>query len=168
MNGAESSLVSEVKEKQDQDPILLDLKANVQKQRVLAFEQGGDSVLRYQGRLCVSRVDELLERIMLEAHSSRYSIHLGSTKMYRDLREVYWWNGMKKDIAEFVTKCSNCQQVKVEHQRPGGLAQNIELSEWKWEMINMDFITGLPRSHRQHDFIWVIVDRMTKLATFYR
>ncbi|WMV60095.1 hypothetical protein MTR67_053480, partial [Solanum verrucosum] len=78
-----------VKEKQDQDPILLDLKANVQMHRVLAFEQGGDSVLKYQGRLCVPMVDELQERIMKEAHSSRYSIHPSSTKMYRDLREVY-------------------------------------------------------------------------------
>ncbi|KAH0694961.1 hypothetical protein KY285_022058 [Solanum tuberosum] len=163
---AESSLMSEVKEKQDQDPILLELKANVQKQRVLAFEQGGDGVLRYQGRLCVPMVDGLQEKIMEEAHSSRYSFHPGSTKMYRDLREVYWWNGMKKGIAEFVAKCPNCQQVKVEHQRPGGLAQRIELPGWKWEMINMDFITGLPRSRRQHDSIWVIVDRMTKSAHF--
>ncbi|WMV14167.1 hypothetical protein MTR67_007552 [Solanum verrucosum] len=76
-------------------------------------------------------VDEHQERIMEEAHSSIYSIHPDSTKMYRDLREVYWWNGIKKDIAEFVAKCLNCQQVKVEHQRPGGLAQNIELPEWK-------------------------------------
>ncbi|KAH0636581.1 hypothetical protein KY289_036496 [Solanum tuberosum] len=112
--------------------------ANVHKQKVLAFEQRGDGVLRYQG----------------------------STKMYRDLGEVYWWNSMKKGVAEFVAKCPNCQQVKVEHQRPGGLAQNIELSEWKWEMNNIDFIIGLPRSHRHHDSIWMIVDRMTKSAHF--
>ena len=68
---------------------------------------------------------------MEEAHSSIYSIHSGSTKMYRDLREMYWWNDMKKGIAKFVAKCPNCQQVKVEHQWPGGLAQNIELPEWK-------------------------------------
>ncbi|KAH0661397.1 hypothetical protein KY284_026328 [Solanum tuberosum] len=126
MNGVESSLVSE---------------ANVHKQKVLAFEPGGDGVLRYQGRLCVPKVDELQERIMEEAHSTRYSIHAGSTKMYRDLREVYWWSSMKKGIAEFVAKCLKCQQFKVEHQRPGGMAQNIELSKWKWNMINMDFIT---------------------------
>ncbi|WMV37480.1 hypothetical protein MTR67_030865 [Solanum verrucosum] len=108
----------------------------------------------------------LQERIMEEAHSSKYSIHPGSTMMYRDLKEVYWWNSMKKSVAEFVAKCPNCQQVKVEHQRPGSLAQNIELPEWKWEMINLDFITGLPRSHIQHDTIWVIVDRMTKSAHF--
>ncbi|WMV46551.1 hypothetical protein MTR67_039936 [Solanum verrucosum] len=69
MYGDESSLVSKVIEKQDQDPILLELKANVHKQKVMAFEQGGDGVLRYQGRLCVPRVDELQERIMEEAHS---------------------------------------------------------------------------------------------------
>ena len=66
--------------------------------------------------------------------------------MYRDLVVVYWREGMKKDIAEFVAKCSNCHQVKVEHQRPGGLYQVIELLEWKWEMINMDLIIGFPRS----------------------
>ncbi|XP_049373445.1 uncharacterized protein LOC125838428 [Solanum verrucosum] len=90
--------------------------ANVQSQRILAFEQGGDGVLRFQGRLCVPMVDGLQERIMEEAHSFRYSIHPGSTKMYCDLREVYWWNGMKKDIAEFVVKCPNCQQVKTDGQ----------------------------------------------------
>ena len=73
-----------------------------------------------------------------ESYSSRYSIHLDSTKMYRDLREVYWWNGMTKGIAEFFAKCKKCQQVKMEHQRPGGLAQNIKSPKWKWEMINMD------------------------------
>jgi hypothetical protein len=73
-------------------------------------------VLRYQNRLCVPDVDDVRERIMAEAHSSKYSIHPGSTKMYHDLREVYWWSGMKRDIAEFVSKCPNCQQVKVEHQ----------------------------------------------------
>lgn len=73
---------------------------------------------------------------------------------------------MKRDIAEFVSKCPNCQQVKVEHQRPSGVAQNIEIPRWKWEMINMDFVTGLPKSRRQYDSIWVIVDRMTKSAHF--
>ena len=106
---------------------MLDLKASVHKQRVLTFEQGGDDELKYQGRLCVPKVDGLQERILEEAQSSRYSIHPGSTKMYCDLREVYMWEGMKNDNVEFVVMCSNCQQVKVNHQRHGGLAQNIEL-----------------------------------------
>ena len=82
-------------------------------------------MLKYQGRLCEPRVDELQERIIEEAHSSRNFIHPGFTKMYCDLREVCWWEVMKKGIAEFVVKCPNYQQVKVEHQRPGGLAQSI-------------------------------------------
>ena len=92
-------------------------------------------MLKCQGRLFVLRMDKLIERIMVEAHSFRYSIHMGSIKMYFYLRDVYWWEGMKKGIAEFVAKCPNFQQVKVEHQRPVGLAQNIELPEWKWEVI---------------------------------
>ncbi|WMV38193.1 hypothetical protein MTR67_031578 [Solanum verrucosum] len=86
--------------------------------------------------------------------------------MYRELREVYWWNGMKKDIKGYVAKCPNCQQVKAEHLRPGGLSQDIEIPTWKWEDVIMDFIVGSPRTRRQHDSIWVIVDRMTKSAHF--
>ncbi|XP_049365267.1 uncharacterized protein LOC125830089 [Solanum verrucosum] len=86
--------------------------------------------------------------------------------MFCDLRELYWWNGVKKDIAEFVAKCPNCQQVKVEHQRSGGLSQDIAILTWKWEDVNMDFIVGLPRTRQQRDSIWVIVDQMSKSAHF--
>ncbi|WMV50693.1 hypothetical protein MTR67_044078 [Solanum verrucosum] len=78
----------------------------------VAYDPG---MLRYQGRLCVPNVGELRQHILVEAHNSRYFIHPGATKMYNDVREVYWWNGMERDIADFVAKCPNCQQVKVEH-----------------------------------------------------
>ena len=68
---------------------------------------------------------------------------------------------MKWDITYFVSKFPNCQQGKVENQKPGGMTQEIDIPTWKWEVINMDFITGLPRTRRQHDSIWVIVDRIT-------
>ena len=126
-------------------------------------------MLKYQGRLCVPRMDGIQERNMEEAHSSRNSIHPGSTKMFRNLRGVYWWEGMKKGIVEFVVRCLNCQQVKVEHERSGSLASTIQLPEWKWDMINMDFIIGLQRSSRQHDSIWVIINKKRQnLPTFYR
>ena len=73
-----------------------------------SFSQGEDGVLRHQKRLCVPDMDGLRELIMEEAHGSRYSIHPGATKMYLDLREIYWWNGMKRDIEDFVAKCPNC------------------------------------------------------------
>ena len=64
-----------------------------------------------------------------------------------------------------MSKCPNCQQVKVEHQKPAGMTQEIDIPTWKWDVIYMDLITGLPRTRTQHDSIWVIVDRMTK--SFY-
>ncbi|WMV18336.1 hypothetical protein MTR67_011721 [Solanum verrucosum] len=114
-------IVADVKAKQCLDPILVDLKEVVLKKSVEAFSQGGDGVLRYQGHLCVPNVNDLREQIFSEAHSSRYFIHPGATKMYRDMWEVYWWNGMKNNIVEFLAKCPNCQQVKVEYQKSGGL-----------------------------------------------
>ncbi|XP_070045255.1 uncharacterized protein [Nicotiana tomentosiformis] len=112
-----------------------------------------DGTPRYQERLCVPNVDGLLERIMTEAHNSRYSMHPGSTKMYPNLKEIHWWNDMKRNVADFVARCPNCKQVNDEHRRPGGLAYNIELPMWKWEMINMDFLVGLPRTPLKVDSI---------------
>ncbi|GKF07195.1 reverse transcriptase domain-containing protein [Tanacetum coccineum] len=84
--------------------------------------------------------------------------------MYYDRRDMYWWLGMKKDIALYVSKCLTCSKIKAEHQRPSGLLQQPEILEWKWERIAMDFVTKLPRTSSGHDAIWVIVDRLTKSA----
>ncbi|KAD7476898.1 hypothetical protein E3N88_00034 [Mikania micrantha] len=104
--------------------------------------------------------------ILDEAHKSKYSIHPGADKMYKDLKDFYWWPGMKKQIAEYVDRCLTCLKVKAEHQRPSGLLQQPEIPMWKWDKISMDFITKLPRTSRNHDSIWVIVDRLTKSAHF--
>jgi hypothetical protein len=95
-----------------------------------------------------------------------YSIRPGSTKMYKDLKNRYWWYGMKRDIAEYVLLCDTCQQVKVEHQRLAGLVQSLKIPEWKWEEIRMDFIVGLPHTQAGYDYIWVIVDRLTKVSHY--
>ena len=102
-NRAESSLIVEVKEKKESDLILLELKGAFHNHRVEVFSKGGDGVLR-QGRLCVTDVGELRKHILAEVHNSMYSIHPAATNKYHDLREVYWWNGMKRDIADFVSK----------------------------------------------------------------
>ena len=88
-NGKKSFFVVEVNENKDSDPILLELKGAVHNQRVEVFSQGGDDVLRYQGRLRVLDMGELRQHILEESHNSRYSIHPGATKMYRHQREVY-------------------------------------------------------------------------------
>ena len=131
-----------------------------------SFSKGEDVVLRHHGILRVPDVDGLRELTMEVAHGSRYSIHPGATKMYHDIQETYWWNGMKRDIINFVGKSSNCQQVKEEHQRPGGFTQNIDIPTWKWKDIKMDFVVWLLRYRRKYDSIWVIVDRLTNSAYF--
>ena len=73
---------------------------------------------------------------------------------------------MKKDVTQFVSACLTCQKAKVEHQRPDGILQPLEIPVWKWDSISMDFVTPLPRTFRGHDTIWVIVDRLTKSAHF--
>ncbi|GKE25711.1 retrotransposon protein, putative, ty3-gypsy subclass, partial [Tanacetum coccineum] len=78
----------------------------------------------------------------------------------------YWWPGMKKDIAVYVSRCLTCLKVKAEHQRSSGLLQQPEIPEWKWKRIAIDFVTKLPRTSSGHDTIWVIVDRLTKSAHF--
>ena len=73
---------------------------------------------------------------------------------------------MKRDNVDFVSKCPNCQQVKYEHQRHGGTLQRMSIPKWKWERIAMDFVVGLPKTSGKFDFIWVIVERLTKSAHF--
>jgi hypothetical protein len=82
------------------------------------------------------------------------------------LKTHYWWYGMKRDIAEYVSLCDTCQRVKAEHQRTAGLLQPLKILEWKWEEIGMDFVVGLPRTQARYDSIWLIVDRLTKVAHF--
>ncbi|GKC39899.1 putative reverse transcriptase domain-containing protein [Tanacetum coccineum] len=130
------------------------------------IEQRSDETLYYLDRIWVPLKGEVRTLIIDEAHKSKYFVHLGVDKMYYDLRDRYWWPGMKKDIAEYVSKCLTCLKVKAEHQRPSGLLQQPEIPVWKWKGIAMDFVTKLPRTSSGHDTIWVIMDRLTKSAYF--
>ncbi|GJR49398.1 reverse transcriptase domain-containing protein [Tanacetum coccineum] len=108
----------------------------------------------------------LRDLIMHESHKSKYYIHPGSDKMYRDLKKLYWWPNIKAIIAEYVGKCLTCSRVKAECQKPSGLLIQPEIPTWKWERITMDLFTKLPKTLSGHDTIWVIVDRLIKLAHF--
>ena len=69
--------------------------------------------------------------------------------MYQDLRQHYWWDGMKKDVSDFVARCLVCQQVKTEHQKPAGMLQSLDIPEWKWDKITMDLVPGLPKTTKR-------------------
>jgi transposase InsO family protein len=158
--------MSQIKEAQKGNESIDGIKRRISSGKVPGFEEDDQGVLWYKGRICVPADSELKEVIMKEAHETPYSIHPGGTKMYQDLKEQFWWHGMKREIASFISKCDICQRVKAEHQRPAGLLQPLQVPEWKWDSVGMDFITGFPRSSRGNDSIWVIVDRLTKVAHF--
>ncbi|KAE8664148.1 Detected protein of unknown function [Hibiscus syriacus] len=160
------TLVDEIKAKQPLDSSLLSIFEQVEQGTNTDYTIDQDEVLCFKGRYCVPDDAELRQTILTEAHSSPYAMHPGGDKMYRNLRERYYWTGMKKDISDFVARCLTCQQVKAEHQHPSGLLQPIKIPEWKWERITMDFVTGLPMTPLKKDSVWVIVDRLTKSAHF--
>jgi hypothetical protein len=106
----------------------------------------------------VPRREALKKKILDEAHMSRYSIYPGSTKMYHDLCQQFWWTRMKHEIAHYVLECDTYQKVKADYMKPEGLLQPLSIPEWKWDDISMDFIVGLPLTARKFDSIWVIMD----------
>ncbi|KAL0536694.1 hypothetical protein IC582_025654 [Cucumis melo] len=144
----------------------------VEKRCLVEIEQGedfsisSDNGLMFEGRLCVPKDSAVKTKLLTEAHSSPFTMHPGSTKMYQDLRCVYWWRNMKRRVADFASRCLVCQQVKALRQKPTGLLQPLSVPGWKWENVSMDFITGLPRTLKGYTVIWVVVDRLTKSAHF--
>nr|GEZ53401.1 retrotransposon protein, putative, Ty3-gypsy subclass [Tanacetum cinerariifolium] len=125
-----------------------------------------DALSRKSGMLANLQIELEIIRDLEQAHSSPFSIHPSFTKMYEDLKQHFWWNGMKQDIATFLEKCLICQQVKIEHQHTSGLLQPLDIPVWKWDEIFMDFVTGLPHTQKKNDAIWVVVDHFTKSARF--
>ena len=73
---------------------------------------------------------------------------------------------MKNDVAKYIARCMECQNVKVEHRHPAGLLQTLPIPKWKWDVVTMDFITKLPKTIFQNDEIMVVVDKLTKAAHF--
>jgi hypothetical protein len=123
-------------------------------------------VLWFNNRIVVPKNHQLRKQILDEAHLSKFSIHPGSTKMYQDLRQNFWWTRMKREIAKYVSECDTCQRVKASHLKVSGTLQPLPIPSRKWEDISMDFIVGLPNTSQRHDSIWVIIDRLTKTTHF--
>jgi hypothetical protein len=130
------------------------------------FRQDSKGILWFGDRLVVPKNPKLRKNIVDEAHLSKFSMHPGSNKMYHDLRSLYWWTRMKREIAKYISECDTCQRVKASHLKVAGTLQPLPIPSWKWGDICMDFIVGLPNTSRHHNSIWVIVDRLTKTAHF--
>ncbi|GJV75999.1 reverse transcriptase domain-containing protein [Tanacetum coccineum] len=116
--------------------------------------------LYFMDRIWVPLIGDVRTIIMDEAHKTKYYVHPGADKMYYDLRDRYWWPGMKRDIATYVSKYLTCSKVKAEHQRPSGLLQQPEIPEWKWDKITMDFITNYLEDYSTEKLAKIYVDEI--------
>jgi len=161
----ESSLHNRVIELQRTDVGIHHIKRRMKEEETKHFWVNENRILWFKDRLVLPKNHELQNQILSEAHSSKLSIHLGSSKTYQDLKPLFWWTKMKKEIAAFVARCYNCCRVKAAHMK-AGLLQPLSIPGWKWEEVSIDFIYGLPSSVKGYNSIWMIVDRLTKVARF--
>ncbi|GJU02354.1 putative reverse transcriptase domain-containing protein [Tanacetum coccineum] len=130
----------------------VDESAGLQKGLDEMIEQRSDGTLYYLDRIWVPLKGDVRTLIMDEAHKSKYSVHPGADKMYYDLRDRYWWPGMKKDIAEYVSKCLTCLKVKAEHQRPSGLLQQPEIPDVHLLLVEFSYNNSYHSSVRCASF----------------
>jgi len=161
-----SNILEEIKVGQKEDLGLVYRVLLVKQGKGVDFRLDQNGVLMFRDRVCVPDVPELKKRIFNEGHRSSLSIHPRATKMYQDLKRLFWWLGMKKDIAEFVYACLVCQKSKIEHQKLSSLMQPLFVPKWKWDSISKDFVGALPKTVKGFYSIWVVVDRLTKLVHF--
>jgi hypothetical protein len=122
-------LDDQIKEAQKDDEELMRIKGQTGENKAPDFRVDQYGTLWFKKRLCVPEQGHFRNTVMDEAHNSAYSIHPGATKMYVDLREKYWWKGMKGDVVKFIAQCDICQRVKIEHQKPSGLLQPLPIPE---------------------------------------
>lgn len=108
-------LMEQIRVQQSCDGKLAQILADVGKFSPMGFSQRGDGMLLFQDRVCVPDDVGIRKEILVEAHKSRYTIHPGTAKMYQGLRRQFWWDGLKRDVAQYVSQCAVCQQVKAEH-----------------------------------------------------
>jgi hypothetical protein len=126
---------------------------NQKVEKYKCFHQDNKGILWFEDRLVVPKNGELRKKILDEAHLSKFSMHLGSTKMFHDPKPLYWWIRMKREIATYVFECDTCQRIKASHLKSVGALQPLSIPSWKWDDISIDFIMGLPNTSRHHDSI---------------
>ena len=120
------TLIQQIKEKKMDDSELAKLIIRIDERPDFYLQDG---VLYFKGRFCVPNVPEFKATILEEAHHTKYTVHPGNTKMYHNLKARYWWNGMKREIAKYVSRCLVCQKVKAKHQKPGGKLRPLKIPE---------------------------------------
>jgi hypothetical protein len=117
------TLRDEIKAAQKNDEDMGHIKRRLQERdpKVACFREDAEGTLWFKEMLVVPKKEALKKKILDEAYMSRYSIHPGSTKMYHDLRQQFWWTRMKREAAHCVSECDTCRKVKANYMKHGGL-----------------------------------------------
>ncbi|WVZ89586.1 hypothetical protein U9M48_035967, partial [Paspalum notatum var. saurae] len=155
----EPTLKKQIIAAQKQDPGMNHIRNEIDDKKKAYLTLDDHGVLWFKHRLVVPKDMELRKRILDEAHTSMFTMHPGSNKMYQDLKQKFWWTRMKRKIAKYVSECDVCRRIKADHLKPTRMLQPLTIPAWKWKDVHMDFIKG-------YDSIWVIVDHLTKFAHF--
>jgi hypothetical protein len=150
----ESVLLQKIIDAQRSDKGMRHIHEKIKAGKANCFRKDDQGIVWFNSRIVVPKDDDVRQQILDEAHLSR------------DLKQHYWWTKMKIEIASYVAKCDTCRRVKAIHMKTAGPLQSLPIPTWKWEDISMDFIVGLPRIAKGFDSIWVIIDRLTKIAHF--
>jgi hypothetical protein len=125
----EPTLEQEIRKGQIGDVKIQEIKYLITEGRGPDFTEDEKGTIWFKNRICFPDIVSIRETILKEAHDSAYSIHPSSIKMYQDLKQKYWWYGLKRDVAAHVAECDVCQRVKAEHQRPAGLLHPLKILE---------------------------------------
>ena len=123
----DSEFLNNIKEAQKEDVKFVDLMVGNNQTEDSDLKVDDQGVLRFRGRICIPNNDEMKKMILDESHRSSLNIHPGATKMYHDLKKMFWWSGLKRDVAQFVYSCLICQKSKVKHQKPAGLLTSLDV-----------------------------------------
>jgi hypothetical protein len=123
------TLRDEIIATQKNDECMSHIKRRMQQDdpKVACFREDVEGTLWFMERLVVPKKEALKKKILDEAHTLRYSIHPGSTKMYHDLRQQFWWTKMKREATHYVSECDTCRKVKADYMKPGGLLQLLSI-----------------------------------------
>ncbi|GJP78463.1 hypothetical protein CLOP_g8756, partial [Closterium sp. NIES-67] len=117
-------------------------------------------------KIWVPNYPPLRQLLLEEYHDALYARHFGSNKTLTGIAKHYYWPYMADDVQKFVTSCDTCQRMKSSKQKKAGLLQPLPVPEQPWQVVSLDFITGLPPTTSGHDAILVVIDKFSKMVHF--
>eukprot|EP01018_Ginkgo_biloba_P018968 Gb_14602 [translate_table: standard] len=147
----QGSFRQEIQKAQEQDKWCQETRTSLEGGEQVTNISYHDGLLWYGDRVIVPDVAELKYKILYEIHDSPFASHTGRDKTYEASKKYVYWKNMRKEIAEYIQTCEQCQVNKADRSLPGGLLHPLPVPEGKWESISMDFVTSLPGSSKQND-----------------